>query len=85
MDQLVRKDGILQYNDSDGVESLSALDIDIEALEQRIEMSSLLHPMSYTCAGDAGTVCGANGCGTNTSPTPSPKPNALFSFFGLLN
>lgn len=72
--------------DDKNIESLTLLDLDIESLEKRIEMSSLMHPMGYTCAGD-GSVCGANGCGTNTSPSPSPspKPNlgVLFKFFGL--
>jgi hypothetical protein len=48
----------------ESVESLNALDLDIEALEQRLDMVVGATALGYVCVGDVTsttTVCGSNG------------------------
>jgi hypothetical protein len=57
----------------ESVESLNALDLDIEALEHRLDMVVGATALSYVCLGDATsttTVCGSNG-----GVPPPPKPH----------
>ncbi|HEV3086401.1 MAG TPA: hypothetical protein VGX96_04170 [Candidatus Elarobacter sp.] len=54
----------------DSVESLNALDLDIEALEQRLDMVVIATALTYVCKVDipvTTTVCGVNG-----GQTPKP-------------
>ena len=46
--------------DLEKIDSLSVLDLDVEMLEERIEMSALVHPNMYDC-GTNHSVCVSNG------------------------
>jgi hypothetical protein len=50
----------------ESVDSLNALDLDVEALEQRLDLVANVHVSNYTCIADevdhpiAPTACGVN-------------------------
>ncbi|HEV3086400.1 MAG TPA: hypothetical protein VGX96_04165 [Candidatus Elarobacter sp.] len=55
----------------ESVESLNALDLDIEALEQRLDMVVGVTALGYVCVGDVTvvtTVCSPNGGQPPTKP-----------------